>query len=154
MATNNSDGLGVALTIDDLTFLRNADGLESAYKKIQTAKLLISEARAEIMQALSSSEFTPAKSRKKSAKVTKAPKATKTAKKLPKVDFGVDVPEPLSDTEKAVFAAVKKGVMKMPALVEKTGLTPYQAKAATRELKLRGLIELHGFGPTSEWKVA
>jgi hypothetical protein len=144
-----SNGKNV-LEDDDLAMLRALPELRSSMDKLERAKELAAEAHAEIAAVMGGFvNGAPAKKAKK----TKPAKTPKKTKKTPKIEFKASG-NALTENEEAVLAVVKKGNLKMPEIIEKTGLTPSRAKAATRGLKDRKLIVLDGFGPTSVWKAA
>jgi methionyl-tRNA formyltransferase len=132
---------------DDFAFLQHIGGLEGAVEKLKQARMLAEEARAEIAAALG--DAAPAK---KSKKVKKAKKAKAKKTNAPKIEFKAKAVD-LSDAEKAVLDMIKRGISKMPNIVEQTGLALWQTKKAANDLKARKLIKLEGHGASAAWKV-
>lgn len=129
------------ISSDDLEFINRAEGLQKAFGKLRKAKALILEARADIAAVLSKGAA-PAKGKK-----------TKEAKGGVHIEFGVNVPNELTANEKAVLDLVRRGVSKMPAIIQQTKLPAWAAKRAAKSLRARKLIKLEGHGASSVWKV-
>lgn len=127
----------------DLEFIQRAEGLQKAFGKLRKAKALILEARAEIAAVLGKAPPTTK---------GKAPKNNQ-AKNGVRIEFGVDMPGELTVNEKAVLDLVRRGVAKMPAIIQQTKLPPWAVKRAAKSLRARKLIKLEGHGPSSIWKV-
>lgn len=128
------------ISSDDLEFINRAEGLQKAFGKLRKAKALILEARADIATVLG-----------KAGPSKPGPKA-KGKNGTVHIEFGVDMPNELTVNEKAVLTLIRRGVSKMPAIIEQTKLPAWAAKRAAKSLRGRKLIKLEGHGASSVWK--
>jgi ribosomal protein S25 len=142
--SNENDALAAGLSDEDLTFLKHADGLRGPYQKIQAAKALIQEARAEIRAIVGGQMADDA--------ITIAPAKTKTKTKAKRKTKGdADSVGHMSTEGSQVLSAVRAGLVTSTQIVAKTGLKLHVAKKALQELRERKLLRLEGKGRTAQW---
>lgn len=151
---NENDKLAQGLSDEDMEFLKHADNLQGPYKKIQMAKMLIVEARAEIRAIIGDEVVTISSSTKKPKKVKKAK-----GKKAVEVSYEAPAGAPkkkagLSEEQKLVVKAVTEGNVTRPAIDERTGFKPHVTKRILNELRAAGALRLDGHGRAAKWMTA
>lgn len=138
------------LTKEELLFLKRAEGMSLFFDKIGAAKKLISEAQAEMAQfARTAGKAKPTKAKAKA-------KAKAKPRKASRLEYGVDLPDTLSNGEHKVYEALKQAGpegRKPRELVDALKMSLSQIGRATSALKKRKLITSTGATLSLTWKV-